>query len=236
MTRRILVLESDGPQAEELSGFLSAKGYAVATRSTAREGYDALERRRFDALILSARLPDSDGFEVCRQVRTRSGIAILMLTHEGQAIERIIGLEIGADDCMSKPIGMQELAARLGTVMRRRKIPDGAPEAPLEFGRLRIERRERIVRLDGVKRPLTPQQYALLLVLAENAGRVLSRAELRDALNGSELAAFDRSIDVQVCRLRSLIEDDPQSPCRLVTIRGVGYLFERGQDPPSSAA
>ena len=110
---------------------------------------------------------------------------------------------------------------------------DPSVEIPLAFGRLRIDRRERVVRLDGVEKPLTGYQFALLLALAKNAGRVLSRAELLDLLKGDECAGFDRSIDVQVCRVRSLIEDDPSNPRRLITVRGAGYLFEREQDAPA---
>lgn len=232
MMEHVLVVEADRHEAVEVSGFLSAHGYAVSTCSSAQEAYDALDRRRFDALILSGRLPDADGFEVCRQVRTWSDIAILMLTPAGQEIDRIVGLEIGADDCLAKPINSRELLARLRAIRRRRRSLDPSVEITLAFGRLRIARRERVVRLDGVEKPLTGYQFALLLALAKNAGRVLSRAELLDLLKGDACAGFDRSIDVQVCRVRSLIEDDPSNPRRLITVRGAGYLFEREQDAP----
>ena len=233
MAEHVLIVEADRLEVVEISGFLSANGYRVSTCFSAQEASGALDRRRFDALILSARLPDADGFEVCRQVRTWSDIALLMLTPAGQEIDRIVGLEIGADDCLGKPVNLRELLARLRAVTRRRRSSDPSTEPPLEFGRLRIDRRERVVRLDGVEKPLTDYQFALLLALAKNAGRVLSRAELLDLLKRGDGAGFDRSIDVQVCRVRSLIEDDPSSPRRLTTIRGTGYLFEREQDAPA---
>lgn len=233
MTVRVLVVEADRHATVDVSGFLSAHGYAVSTCSSAQEANGALDRRRFDALILSARLPDADGFEICRQVRTWSDIAILMLTPAGQEVDRIVGLEIGADDCLAEPINLSELLARLRAITRRRRSSDPSAATPLEFGRLRIDRRERVVRLDGVEKPLTGYQFALLLALAKNAGQVLSRAELLDLLKGDECAGFDRSIDVQVCRVRSLIEDDPSNPQRLITVRGAGYLFEREQDAPA---
>lgn len=233
MTEHVLVVEADRHEAAEVSGFLSAHGYAVATYFSAREAYGALDRRRFDALILSAKLPDADGFEVCRQVRAWSDISMLMLTPAGQEIDRIVGLEIGADDCLAWPINLRELLARLRAIRRRRRSSDPSVQMLLEFGRLRIDRRERVVRLDGVEKPLTGYQFALLLALAKNAGRVLSRAKLLDLLKGDECAGFDRSIDVQVCRVRSLIEDDPSNPRRLITVRGAGYLFEREQDAPA---
>lgn len=233
MTEHVVVVEADRYRSAEVSGFLSAHGYAVSTCFSAQEAYGALDRRRFDALILSVMLPDADGFEVCRQVRTWSDIAILMLTPAGQEIDRIVGLEIGADDCLAKPINLRELLARLRAITRRRRSSDPSVEMPLEFGHLRIERRERVVRLDGVEKPLTGYQFAMLLALAKNAGRVLSRAELLDLLKGDACGGFDRSIDVQVCRLRSLIEDDPSNPRRLITVRGAGYLFEREQDDPA---
>jgi len=169
-----------------------------------------------------------DGLEVCRQLRAKSDVPLLMLTARGDATDRIVGLEIGADDYLPKPFQPRELLARLRAILRRRK--GAAVAKPLPFGRLEIDRDARAVRLDGEARPLTGFQFALLVALAENAGRVLSREVLMDLLKGEPLEAFDRSIDVHVSRLRAAIEDDPKKPRRIITVRGAGYVFAKAQD------
>jgi DNA-binding response OmpR family regulator len=197
----------------------------------APSGTAALERlthERFDALILDLMLPDIDGLEVCRSVRGRSAMPILMLTARGDAADRIVGLELGADDYLPKPFEPRELLARLRAILRRGHAEPGAK--PLVFGRLEIDRDARSTRIDGEERPLTAYQFALLVALAENAGRVLSREALMDLVKGETLEAFDRSIDVHISRLRQAIEDDPKRPRRIVTVRGAGYVFARSQD------
>ncbi|ACL62664.1 response regulator [Methylobacterium nodulans] len=228
MAERLLIIDDDRRLAAMVSEYLSAEGYAVASRFTAREGHDALRRERFDAVILDVMLPDCDGFELCRQIRTHSGVPILMLTAKGDDTDRIIGLEIGADDYLPKPFNPRELLARIRALLRRQRAPQEA--ALLDFGRLQIDPSSRVVRLDGVERRLTSHQFDLLLAFATNAGRVLSRERLMDLVKGEELDALDRSIDVHVSRLRAVIEDDPRHPRRLITIRGAGYVFARQQD------
>jgi DNA-binding response OmpR family regulator len=230
MTERLLIVDDDRRLATMVSDYLSAEGYSVTARFTAQEGRDALRREHFDALILDVMLPDSDGFEVCRQVRMQSRMPILMLTAKGDDTDRIIGLEIGADDYLPKPFNPRELLARIRAILRRQRIPDDADDTPLDFGRLQIDRGSRVVVLDGVERRLTSHQFNLLLAFANNAGRVLSRERLMDLVRGEEFEAFDRSIDVHVSRLRAAIEDDPRHPRRLITIRGAGYVFARKQD------
>jgi two-component system phosphate regulon response regulator OmpR len=172
-------------------------------------------------------LPDMDGLEVCRRVRTGSDTPVLMLTARGDAIDRIIGLELGADDYLPKPFEPRELLARLRAVLRRRIR---ARESPLRFGRLEIDAPARAVRLDGEPCELTSHQFNLLLALAENAGRVLSRDALMDLVKGEALESFDRSIDVHMSRIRAAIEDDPKKPKRVITVRGAGYVFAKVQD------
>ena len=175
-------------------------------------------------------LPDIDGFEICRTIRARAQTPILMLTARGEDTDRIVGLEIGADDYLPKPFNPRELQARIRAILRRGRVAAGAPEAMLRFGRLQIDRESRMVRVDGEERLLTSYQFDLLVALADNAGRVLGRERLMDLVKGAELEAFDRSIDVHVSRIRSAIEDDPRHPRRIITVRGAGYVFARKQD------
>jgi DNA-binding response OmpR family regulator len=153
-----------------------------------------------------------------------------MLTARGDETDRIVGLEIGADDYLPKPFNPRELLARLKAILRRRKAPAaGAPRA-MRFGRLEIDPESRTVRIDGQERQLTSYQFDLLVALAGNAGRTLSRDQLMDMVKGRELEAFDRSIDVHISRIRAAIEIDPKHPRRIVTVRGTGYVFARFQD------
>jgi DNA-binding response OmpR family regulator len=171
-----------------------------------------------------------DGFEVCRQVRAVSDIPILMLTARGDEMDRIVGLELGADDYLPKPFNPRELLARLRAILRRRGAAGSLGTASLRFGRLEIDREARVVRIDGEERALTSYQFELLWAMATSAGRVMSREVLMDRMRGEELEAFDRSIDVHISRIRAAIEDDPKHPRRIITVRGAGYVFARHQD------
>src|SRR5207237_3411865 len=149
---------------------------------------------------------------------------------------RIVGLELGADDYLPKPFNPRELLARLRAILRRR-MPAGTPRTvPLRFGRLEIDREARVVRLDGTERPLTSYQFELLGVLAAHAGRVMSRETLMDRVRGDELEAFDRSIDVHISRIRSVLEDDARHPRRIITVRGAGYVFAKHPDAEQCVA
>jgi two-component system, OmpR family, phosphate regulon response regulator OmpR len=216
-----------------VSDYLVAAGFAVDRRFTGRDGLAAVDRATFDAVILDVMLPDADGFEICRDIRARSQTPILMLTARGEETDRIVGLEIGADDYLAKPFSPRELLARIRAILRRRRVPVRSEDAELRFGRLRIDRGSRIVRIDGEEKTLTSYQFDLLVALADNAGRVLNRERLMDLVKGEDLEAFDRSIDVHVSRIRSLIEDDPRHPRRILTVRGAGYVFARKQDDES---
>jgi DNA-binding response OmpR family regulator len=229
MPDRILMIEDDESLAAMVAEYLAGLGFSVVARSTAASGLDAVRKGGFDALILDVMLPDSDGFEVCRRVRADSDLPILMLTARGDETDRIVGLELGADDYLPKPFNPRELAARLRAILRRRggALPRGET---LRFGRLEIDRAAHAVRIDGAQRSLTSHQFELLWALARNAGRVMSREALMDAVRGEALEAFDRSLDVHVSRIRAAIEDDPRQPRRIITVRGAGYLFARKQD------
>jgi two-component system phosphate regulon response regulator OmpR len=230
MAERLLIIDDDARLAAMVSDYLAAAGFVVDRRFTGREGLEALEQATYDAVILDVMLPDIDGFEICRRIRARAPTPILMLTARGEDTDRIVGLEIGADDYLPKPFNPRELQARIRAIMRRGRLPSSDGDSALRFGRLLIDRESRMVRLDGEAKTLTSHQFDLLVALAENAGRVLNRERLMDLVKGEELEAFDRSIDVHISRLRSAIEDDPKRPRRIITVRGAGYVFAKKQD------
>ena len=230
MTTRVLIIDDDEALAGMVREFLTARGLAVESEGRARTGLACLERGGFEAVILDVMLPDLDGFEVCRRIRERSNVPILMLTARGEETDRIVGLELGADDYLPKPFSLHELLARLRAILRRARPSDDRSQGSLRFGRLEIDRDARVVAVEGEIRVLTSHQFDLLCALAENAGRVLSRDQLMQRLRGHGLEAFDRSIDNHVSRIRAAIEDDPRHPRRLITIRGAGYVFARSQD------
>jgi len=211
-----------------VSEYLGEAGFRVSVVDQGRTGLARATREPYDALVLDLMLPDMDGLEVCRQLRARSDTPVLMLTARGDTMDRIVGLEVGADDYLPKPFEPRELLARLRAILRRRQ--PGAASSTLRFGRLEIDRDARIVRVDGTPRSLTGHQFTLLLALADKAGRVLSRESLMDLVRGEALEAFDRSIDVHISRIRAAIEDDPKKPRRVLTIRGAGYVFAKLQD------
>jgi two-component system phosphate regulon response regulator OmpR len=230
MDERVLIIDDDARLAAMVSDYLTAARFVVERRFTGREGLAAIDRMEFDAIILDVMLPDSDGFEICRNIRTRSQTPVLMLTARGEEMDRIIGLEIGADDYLAKPFNPRELVARIRAILRRGRGSVAPEDAELRFGRLQIDRGSRMVRIDGEEKILTSYQFDLLVALASNAGRVLNRERLMDLVKGEDLEAFDRSIDVHISRIRSAIEDDPKHPRRIITVRGAGYVFARKQD------
>jgi len=225
---RILLIEDDPRLAAMVSEYLGEAGFHVSTAAAGGAGLEQLRREPYDALVLDLMLPDIDGLEVCRQLRATSDTPVLMLTARGDTMDRVVGLEMGADDYLPKPFEPRELLARLRAILRRRQSSRAADV--LRFGRLEIDRDARIVRVDGAERSLTGHQFTLLVALAEKAGRVLSRDTLMDLVKGEALEAFDRSIDVHVSRIRAAIEDDPKKPRRLLTVRGAGYVFAKRQD------
>jgi DNA-binding response OmpR family regulator len=223
----ILLIEDDARLAEMVSEYLGEAGFKVSIVGEGRKGLERLSRESYDALVLDLMLPDMDGLELCRQLRVKFDTPVLMLTARGDTMDRVVGLEVGADDYLPKPFEPRELLARLRAILRRRQ---SGPAGTLRFGRLEIDRDAHVVRVDGAERSLTGHQFTLLLALADKAGRVLSRDSLMDLVRGEALEAFDRSIDVHISRIRAAIEDDPKKPRRILTVRGVGYVFARLQD------
>src|SRR5262245_50604058 len=228
MAERILMIDDDDRLAGMVSDYLGGAGFRLTVAGTARDGEALLKRESFDAVILDLMLPDADGLDLCRRLRGTTDVPILMLTARGEPMDRVVGLEIGADDYLAKPFEPRELQARLRAILRRKSASPRAET--LRFGRLEIDKGARLVRLDGEERAITSYQFALLLALAERAGRVLSRDALMDLLKGEKLEAFDRSVDVHVSRIRAAIEDDPKKPRRILTVRGAGYVFAKDQD------
>jgi DNA-binding response OmpR family regulator len=225
---RILLIEDDHRLADMVKNYLGGAGFAVTVAPKGGTGIALQSRETFDAIILDLMLPDMDGLEVCRRIRGKADIPILMLTARGDSMDRVVGLELGADDYLPKPFEPRELLARLKAILRRAR--GERKSEVLRFGRLEIDVDARQVRLDDEVRPLTSYQFALLLVLARHAGRVMSRDAIMDLTKSERLEAFDRSIDVHISRIRAAIEEDPKKPRRVITIRGAGYVFAKAQD------
>lgn len=228
MTGRILLIEDDPRLAEMLQRYLGEAGFHVTVAPKGEIAIARHAREGFDCIILDLTLPDIDGLDVCRRIRATAQTPILMLTARGDAMDRVVGLELGADDYLPKPFEPRELLARVKAILRRGA--GGAGSEVLRFGRLEIDPGAHEVRLAGEPRSLTSHQFALLVLLARSAGRVMSRDAIMDLLKHERLEAFDRSIDVHISRIRAAIEDDPKKPRRVITVRGAGYVFAKAQD------
>lgn len=229
MADQILLIEDDNRLAGMVRDYLGQSGFAVTIAGTGTHGLSLQASGGFSAVILDLMLPDLDGLEICRLIRARSTVPILMLTAKGDPMDRVVGLELGADDYLPKPFEPRELLARLRAILRR-----GHADAPvnevLNFGRLQIDPAAMTARIGDRVCDLTAHQFKLLEVMARGAGRVLTRDYLMDQLSGTQFEAFDRSIDVHISRIRTEIEDDPKQPKRVITVRGAGYVFSAHQD------
>lgn len=241
-THQLLMIEDDTRLAQMVGDYLGNNGLEVRHMADGKSGLDCLQpadggsgAELPDLVILDLMLPDMDGLEVCRRIRAMPGAAaqvpVLMLTAKGDPMDRIIGLEIGADDYLPKPFEPRELLARIRAILRRKSSDGPAPStAVMRFGSLEIDRDARTVNVGSQATDLTSYQFDLLVALAERAGRVLTRDQIMEAVRGRELEAFDRSIDVHMGRIRAAIEADPKNPKRILTVRGVGYVFAKQQD------
>ena len=239
MSQHLLMIEDDARLAAMVGEYLEQNGFTVSKASDGLSGLSRLnqggDNHPPELVILDLMLPDIDGLEVCRRVRALPSsvaqIPILMLTAKGDPMDRIIGLEMGADDYLPKPFEPRELLARVRAILRRKTEPAvSANQNLLRFGSLSIDRDARTVTLGTEVCDLTSYQFDLLVALAERAGRVLTRDQIMEAVRGRELEAFDRSIDVHMGRIRAAIESDPKDPKRILTVRGVGYVFARQQE------
>ncbi len=238
MTQHLLMIEDDTRLATMVAEYLQQSGFSVSHCGDGLSGLAHLESNATttppELVILDLMLPDIDGLEVCRRLRALPGALsstpVLMLTAKGDAMDRIIGLELGADDYLPKPFEPRELLARIRAILRRKADTTSPNGKTLRFGTLEIDRDARTVTVGNAPCDLTSYQFDLLVALAERAGRVLTRDQIMEAVRGRELEAFDRSIDVHMGRIRAAIEADAKDPKRILTVRGVGYVFARQQD------
>jgi DNA-binding response OmpR family regulator len=231
---KLLLIEDDIALATMLIEYLRAAEISLDHVDTASVGLDLARQQNYDVVLLDLTLPDGDGLELCRELRSFSGVPVIMITARGDELDRIIGLELGADDYLPKPFNPRELVARIRAVLRRGRLnqhhESGAADTLLEYGDLCIDPVGRQVTVDGEVKALTGYQFDLLLLLAQNSGRVMTRDQLMNGLKGEQAEAFDRSIDVHIGRIRAAIESDPKKPERIITLRGVGYLFSSRQN------
>ncbi len=232
MSEHILMIDDDLRLSAMVADYLRSHGYLVTTAPSLAAGREQLARQTCDALVLDLMLPDGDGLDMCRELRgsprTRN-LPLLMLSARGEPTDRIVGLEVGADDYLPKPFEPRELLARIRALLRR-SATSQVDEDVWRFGQLEIDNGLRQARVGGTSCDLTSYQFDLLIVLARNPGRVMSRDQIMDSLKGHPLEAFDRSIDVHISRIRAAIESDPKNPQRILTVRGVGYVFAKKQD------
>ncbi|QHI99040.1 response regulator [Xylophilus rhododendri] len=235
---QLLMIEDDTRLAQMVGEYLAQSGFGFTHAASATDGLQKLQGDGggavCDLVILDLMLPDMDGLDVCRRIRGLSGpmaqVPVLMLTAKGDPMDRIIGLELGADDYLPKPFEPRELLARIRAILRRRSEGAASASRSMQFGSLEIDRDARTVSVAGKGAEVTSYQFDLLVALAERAGRVLTRDQIMEAVRGRELEAFDRSIDVHMGRIRAAIEADAKNPKRILTVRGVGYVFAKQQD------
>ena len=227
-TARILLVDDEQPVQKLLSYPLEKDGYEVVPAMDGQEALNEFDRQQFDLVVLDIMLPKIDGLEVCRQLRSRSSVPIIMLTAKAEEIDKVLGLELGADDYITKPFSMREFRSRVRAALRRAGMgSDGeSDEEPVERGDLRIELAKRTVELRGEPVQLTYVEFEILAVLAAHPGRVYTRDMLLDRIWGDSAFRDQRTIDVHIRHLREKLERDPKVPEYLLTVRGVGYRFK----------
>ncbi|MGF1643669.1 MAG: response regulator [Thiotrichales bacterium] len=238
---RILIVDDDPEIRRLLVDYLARNGFAASAASDGRDMWHTLERQEFDLVVLDLMLPDTDGLILCRDLRAKSSLPVLMLTARGEDTDRIVGIEMGADDYLVKPFNPRELLARIKSILRRtRALPPNLRPEPrrcLVFAGWRLDTATRtLANPDGVVVPLSGAEYHLLRVLLEHSNRVLSRDQLMELIHGREAEPFDRAIDVQMSRLRQRLGDDHREPRLIRTIRGKGYVLAAevtGQSHPT---
>lgn len=223
---RVLVVEDEESFSEALTYMLRREGFEVANAATGPDAIEEFDRGGADIVLLDVMLPGLSGTEVCRQLRTRSSVPIIMLTAKDSEIDKVVGLELGADDYVTKPYSARELIARIRAVLRRRGEPEAAETSTLDSGRVRMDVDRHIVSIDGTVVPMPLKEFDLLEMLLRNPGRVLTRAQLIDRIWGADYVGDTKTLDVHIKRLRAKIEPDPANPKFVLTVRGLGYKFD----------
>ena len=223
---RVLVVEDEESFSDALSYMLRKEGFEVAVCSTGPDALETFDRTGADLVLLDLMLPGLPGSEVCRNLRERSNVPVIMLTAKDSEIDKVVGLEIGADDYETKPYSSRELLARIKAVLRRLSEPEELVPPTLESGPVRMDVERHTVTVSGVATSLPLKEFELLEMLLRNAGRVLTRMQLIDRVWGSDYVGDTKTLDVHVKRLRAKIEPDPANPRHIVTVRGLGYKFE----------
>ena len=223
---RILVVEDEESFSDPLSYLLEKEGYDVAVTATGPDGLAEFDRNGADLVLLDLMLPGLSGVDVCRALRQRSSVPVIMLTAKDSEVDKVVGLEIGADDYVTKPYSARELLARIKAVLRRLSEPEELMPSTVESGPVRMDVERHTVQVDGEPVSLPLKEFELLEMLLRNAGRVLTRGQLIDRVWGSDYVGDTKTLDVHVKRLRAKIEPDPSSPTHIITVRGLGYKFE----------
>jgi two-component system response regulator RegX3 len=223
---RIMVVEDEESFSDALSFMLRREGYEVEVAGDGNLAMDVFERHGADLILLDLMLPGLSGLEVCRQIRVKSQVPIIMLTAKDGEIDKVVGLEIGADDYVTKPFSSRELLARVRSVLRRNGEPEELIASTVEAGPVRMDVDRHVVTVRGGTVAMPLKEFDLLELLVRNAGRVLTRAQLIDRVWGADYVGDTKTLDVHVKRLRAKVEQDPANPLHLVTVRGLGYKFE----------
>ena len=223
---RVLVVEDEESYSDALSYVLRKEGFEVAVAETGPDALAAFDRDGADLVLLDLMLPGLPGSEVCRALRERSSVPVIMLTAKDSEIDKVVGLELGADDYVTKPFSSRELVARMRAVLRRRSEPDEALSSVMESGPIRMDVDRHVVWARNEQLQLPLKEFELLEVLLRNTGRVLTRMQLIDRVWGSDYVGDTKTLDVHIKRLRAKIELDPANPVHVITVRGLGYKFE----------
>ena len=227
MSERILLVEDEAAISEPLEFLLGQEGYQVTTVADGAQVLEVFEALRPDLVLLDLMLPNLPGTEVCRQIRSRSAVPLIMLTAKDSEVDIVVGLELGADDYITKPYSSRELIARIRAVLRRRMDSEYDEPSVLNVGQIELDTDSHVVKIGKVETPMPLREFELLEILMRNAGSVLTRAQLIDRIWGLDYFGDTKTLDVHIKRLRSRIEADPKKPQHLVTVRGVGYRLER---------
>jgi two-component system, OmpR family, response regulator RegX3 len=225
---RILVVEDEESFSDPLSYLLQKEGYEVAVAGTGPDALAEFDRTGADLVLLDLMLPGLSGVDVCRALRQRSSVPVIMLTAKDSEVDKVVGLEIGADDYVTKPYSGRELLARIKAVLRRRAEPEELLPSTVEAGPVRMDVERHTVQVAGREVPLPLKEFELLEMLLRNTGRVLTRGQLIDRVWGSDYVGDTKTLDVHIKRLRAKVEPHPSSPRYIVTVRGLGYKFEAG--------